>query len=296
MSDRPLDLLVVGDADVDVYVRAPRRPGPGEKVLGQLLGVHPGGMGVNVACAAARLGLRAGMVAAIGDDAHGRMALDHYRELGVDAQYVRQIPAIATYVSVVTLDEAGEKSLVVADGGALFPPADLLADVDLAAARAVHLVPFDLERAIWTAEAGRRAGALVSVDLEPTMVTDRLAVTRLLQVTDLLFCNHYTALAFGETIEEGIAALRAQGAPVVVMTAGADGAVVHEGTDCVRVPAAPATVVDTTGAGDCFAAGFLGARLHGADLAAAARTGAAVAAAAIGSIGGSAGVRPVAWT
>jgi ribokinase len=294
-SPRPLDLLIVGDADVDIYVRTPHQPGAGEKIVGELLGVHPGGMGANVACAASRLGLRVGLVAALGDDALGRLALDHYRLLGVDTRHVRTCASISTYVGVVTLDEAGEKSLIVANGGALFPPADAVAEVDFGTARAVHIVPFDLDSAVWTADAAAGAGALVSVDLEVTMLTDGAAVGRLLRAADLLFCNHYTALAFGSTIDDGIGALRSLGARVVVMTAGADGAVVHGDGDPVHVPAVQATVVDTTGAGDCFAAGVLGAYLNGADLTSAARTGAAVAACAVGVVGGSEGVRAMEW-
>ncbi len=286
------ELVVVGDADIDLYVRSARVPGPGEKVLGRLLGLHAGGMAANVACTAVRLGRPAALVTRLGDDDLGRIALRYYAEIGLDARGVEVVPEVSTYVGIVTLDPDGEKSLVVADGGALFPSRDWLAGVDLTRSRAVHLVPFDMVGAATAAVRADGAGVLVSVDLEPTMLDSSAAadVAALLGAADVLFCPHFTALRYGATAAAGARALLAAGPRVVVTTLGADGALVTTPDGETAVPAVPVQVVDTSGAGDGFAAGFLHATLDGAEPVAAARYAATVAAQVVGSLGGSQGV------
>jgi ribokinase len=286
-----LDLLVIGDVDADVYVSSPRPPARGEKVLGTLLGVYAGGMAANVACAAARLGLRAGIVSRIGDDALGRFALDYFAELGVDARWVEVCDDIKTYVGAITIHEDGEKSIVVADGGALFPSPEGLRDVSFAGVRAVHIVPFDVQGALEAARRAKSSGCLLSVDLERTMVDGARALVDLVALTDILFCNHFTAVSLGGSVDEGMSMLRAMGAGMVVMTAGDQGATLSFDDELTRLPAAPATVVDASGAGDCFAAGFLLATLRGDTRQDAARCAAEVAAQAIGVVGGSHGVQ-----
>ena len=77
----------------------------------------------------------------------------------------------------------------------------------------------------------------------------------------------------------------AESIPEVVVTLGEEGALWSDGADVVRVAAEPAEVVDTTGAGDAFAAGLLAARLRGAGTEEALRAGCALAARAVGSTG-----------
>lgn len=298
MTGRSTDLLVVGDADVDLYVRASRTPGPGEKTLGTLLGLYGGGMAGNVACAASKLGLRTALASCVGDDDLARVAVRYFAQCGVDLTHLETDPRVSTYVGVVTLDDAGEKSLVVADGGALFPSAAGLTALEPADTRAVHIIPFDLPAATAFARRAAASDAHVSIDLEATMLPAKLlqspALRSLLADSDVVFCNHHTALALASRSREGITELHLAGARVVVMTAGADGALVSDGSGITRIPAAPAEVVDTSGAGDCFAAGFLAATLSGAGALAAAREAVRVAAASIAAIGGSHGVKGIA--
>ncbi|MFG1706987.1 carbohydrate kinase family protein [Nonomuraea sp. M3C6] len=280
---RKLDLLAIGDADVDVYLRGPRAE-PGQKVLGDLLDVAPGGMSANVACAAARLGSRAGLAAPLGEDPFASAALAYYAEVGLDTRYVRQVAGARTYMSVVQLDEQGEKSLTVARTSAFFPTLDHLRDIDFRAVRAVQIAPFAEAEARWAARSARDAGCLVAMDIEAGMLDGITDLDALVAPVDVLFVNEFAAAA------AGLDFLRTLSPSVVVMTLGAHGAVVAAGSDVETVEAMPADVVDTTGAGDCFSAGFLVAYLDGANAFDSARFGAATAAFAIGAIGGSQGV------
>jgi ribokinase len=77
----------------------------------------------------------------------------------------------------------------------------------------------------------------------------------------------------------------AESFPEVVVTLGEDGALWTDGDELIRVPAAAAAVVDTTGAGDAFAAGLLAARLRGADVDEAVSAGCVLAARAVATAG-----------
>jgi sugar/nucleoside kinase (ribokinase family) len=104
---------------------------------------------------------------------------------------------------------------------------------------------------------------------------------------DLLFANEDEALQLtgrGD-LDQALADLTAK-VPTVVITRGAAGALAVEGGHLTRVPAMPVpSVIDTTGAGDLFAAGFLTARCKGAPLARCLSTGAVAAAEIISHYG-----------
>ena len=85
---------------------------------------------------------------------------------------------------------------------------------------------------------------------------------------DLLFGNHDELLALYETesFDDAVAAVRAE-CEMAAITVGADGCVIITADDVLRVPAVPVdAVIDTTGAGDLFAAGFLHGLTSGRDL------------------------------
>lgn len=291
MNDsRRLDLLAVGDADLDIYIRVPRAAGPGQKVLGDLLGVRAGGMAANVACAAARLGLHAGLVAPLGTDSSAQAALSYYEEVGLDVRHVHQVTGAATYLSVVILDEHGEKALIVARTDAFFPGQDHLASINFAEARAVHVVPFAEDGSRRVVEAAAAAGCIVSLDIEASMVPTITDLGSLVAPADLVFVNEFAASTIGGSPDEGLRRLHELGAALVVMTSGASGASVSQATGRTEIATFATAVVDTTGAGDCFAAGFLTAYLDGADVRSCAGFASATAACAIGSLGGSHGV------
>jgi sugar/nucleoside kinase (ribokinase family) len=113
-----------------------------------------------------------------------------------------------------------------------------------------------------------------------------------LDAFDVLLPNAEEALRLaGRTDGDIGAAARALAAhgPTVVVKLGADGALAIAGGDAIRVSGTPVEPVDSTGAGDSFAAGFLAARLNGADLAGALALGCACGALSTRRAGGTAG-------
>jgi ribokinase len=98
MTGRPADggpaVAVVGSLNLDLVVRVPRLPGPGETVSGADLFRNPGGKGANQAVAAARLGRRVAMVGCVGDDQAGRDLLAALAADGVDTGQVRVLAGV----------------------------------------------------------------------------------------------------------------------------------------------------------------------------------------------------------
>ncbi|MFN8592580.1 MAG: carbohydrate kinase family protein [Thermomicrobiales bacterium] len=283
-APRRWDVLGVGDADVDLYLRVSRLAGRDEKVLGGLLGELPGGVVANFACAASRMGMRTALATIVGDDRYGEIALDGLREASVATDLVLVKPGGRTYFCVVMLDDTGEKALTVVETDCMSPDITDLDPESFGEARLVHLMASDFDVTVWIAREARRRGTLVSLDIEPTTVSDDFA--SLLGLVDLAFPNRegLRRLAAGDELA-GARQVLALGPRVVVVTMGSQGCLIVSAEETIRLPAFPVPVVDTTGAGDCFNGAFVSGYLRGWDLARCGRTAAAAAALSVTAVG-----------
>jgi ribokinase len=264
MADRPL-ILVVGSVNMDLVVRAPHMPAPGETILGDGFRTFPGGKGANQAVAVARLGARCRMIARVGDDAFGRTLLAGLEAEGIDCQAVMVTPS-PSGVAMIVVDSSGENSIVVASGAnALLTPDDVFAREALFADAAV--VVLQLELPLTTVRAAvqlaRRHGCKIVLDPAPA---PRELPPELYEV-DVISPNVSEAealtgsrLSGGQTVNDRVdkmvaCELIARGAKTAVLKLGPRGSLVVT-SDChfYTVPAYKVTVVDTTAAGDAFTA------------------------------------------
>jgi ribokinase len=241
-------VVVIGSVNVDLVVRLPRLPRPGETSGGGVFAVHPGGKGGNQAVAAARLGADVSLIAALGDDDHGRDARADLEREGVDSRLVSTLRD-ATGVAVVLVDETAENLIALAPGAnaALSPDAVAAALNGLPEGPAVLLA--GLEVPLTCVE----AAVAVAVDRGWTVVVNPAPAVplpdTLLGRIDVLTPNEGE---LGVLADGGAATLLDAGVGAVVVTRGAAGAVVYDGAGELVVPAPPVEAVDTTGAGDCF--------------------------------------------
>ncbi|CAH0198894.1 ribokinase [Plantibacter cousiniae (nom. nud.)] len=263
-------IVVVGSLNADLVVRTARFPQPGETLTGSELAVIPGGKGANQAVAAGRLGGDVTMVGAVGDDAHGSLLLESLSSSGVDVIRIARRDDVATGTAVITVDDAGENTIIVSPGanGTLTPDRIGGAWTALDGAGVVCLcleVPIDT--VLETARRGAAAGALVLLNLSPYGPVPE----ELLQVTGVLLVNEHEAadLAGVDPEKAGweavATALRSHGIRRAVVTTGAAGSVVIDGeADPTSVPSPTVDAVDTTGCGDAFM-GALALRLAAGD-------------------------------
>ena len=279
--------MVVGDVMTDVVVRpaAPLAPGSDTPARIEL---RSGGSAANAAAWLAVAGSAPAYVGRVGNDPFGRAGIAELGAYGVDVR-AQVDPRRPTGTCVVLVSPDGERSMLP-DRGAndALDAADL--PEDLFAGRGhLHLSGYALlgegsrGAALRALDLARSSGTTISVDASSAAPLAAAGVDRFLQwVTgaDLLFVNEDEAAALG-----GPGALAAGGRQVVVKL-GAGGATWRCGPDEVRVASVPATVIDTTGAGDAFAAGFLPAWLSGAAPRDALAAGCALGARAVGRVGG----------
>jgi ribokinase len=230
-------ITVVGSVNLDLVVRCETLPRPGETVSGATLERFPGGKGANQAVACARLGARVTFVGAVGRDAFADEALAGLREAGVELD-VRETEE-PTGVALITVDSAGETTIVVSRGAN-----GLVGDFELAASDAVlcqQEIPDDAVFAAW-----EQATGMFCLNAAPAR---RIAVD-----PDLAVVNRFELESLART--DGLVAL----------TLGAEGAVLLEdGEEVARATPPKVEVVDGTAAGDAFTACLLVSLLEGRD-------------------------------
>ena len=229
-------LTVVGSINLDLVVQAERLPRPGETVSGARFSRVPGGKGANQAVAAARLGAEVALVGCVGRDDVAEEALAGLREAGVEERWLsRETP---TGIALITVDAAGETTIVVAPGAnAELQPEDLSLD----AADAV------LCQQEIPAETVARAGELAS-----RFFLNAAPARRGAPEAELTIVNRLELDALGE--RPGL----------VCLTLGAEGAVLLEdGHEVARAEPPPVDAVDGTAAGDAFTACLVVSLLEG---------------------------------
>ncbi len=251
-----MKLVVLGDLMVDVVARITEPLAHGSDTAAQI-SVQGGGSAANTAAWAASIGTDVALVCRVGDDARGRTALP-----AVDV-HVAVDPEKPTGTCVVLVEPGGERTMLP-DPGANDGP---LPEIPLG--DHLHVVGYALLRggprasALAAIDRARAAGMSVSVDPSSWALLRPGAIPPV----DLLLPNEREA----EYLDGG----------EMVVKLGADGARWGD----VHVPAEPVEVVDTTGAGDAFAAGFLSARLDGAGPREALEAGCRLAARAVAQVG-----------
>jgi sugar/nucleoside kinase (ribokinase family) len=249
-------VVTLGDLLLDVVVRLEAPPVSDDDVPAAIALV-PGGQAANVAAWVRRLGGDARLVARRTDDASGRLIADELQRRGVElAGPVVSGERSGAVVAMVSPD--GTRTLA-SDRGAAgeLGPGDV-DDAMLAEADVLHVAGYTLLRgpgaqaALRLAGAARRYGARVTVDLSTAhgiaqlgreVMRNRVAAL----APDVVFANEAEADAFGPPLGD-----------IWVVKRGALGCTVEQGGERVAHAAVEVEgVVDTTGAGDAFAAGFL---------------------------------------
>lgn len=275
------EIFCVGNAVADTLARPVETLGdPGASQPLDVLTLGLGGNSVNTAVALARLGSKVRIAAAVGNDRLGRMIREVLREKGVDDSNLVTVEGFNTSASVVLIQVNGERRLLHYRGAsAAFAESHI--DWRLAeGARIFHcasafaLPAFDgapFERAIVRA---KRLGCLTSINICWDTKNRWLPLLHpALEHTDFIFPNVDEGYKLtGEREPDAIArCLRLHGVKTVVVKLGAAGCYVQGPAGSFTSPGFKVNPVDTTGAGDCFAAAFLAEISRGAALEEAAR-------------------------
>jgi ribokinase len=277
-------VAVVGSVNADVLVRVERFPIAGETVLGGDAVIGLGGKGANQAVGLARLGVDVLFVGVTGDDAFGAMLRARLEDEGVDLSSCSMVPG-PSGVALIEVDAGGENRIVVAPGANALLRPDAGAGIP-----DVGVVLGQLETPVACFVAATEAQPDAIAVLVPAPAGP--LADALLRRLDVIVPNRteLAQLTGRDDVAAGAQALLDRGVGAVVVTLGADGALVLDRTGATAIAANAAEVVDTTGAGDAFAAGLCAALVRDTSLVDAARFGAAVAARTVAYVGATDGL------
>ncbi|MEG1051942.1 MAG: ribokinase [Janthinobacterium sp.] len=269
-------IVVIGSINMDLVLRVPRMPLPGETLTGGAFRTIPGGKGANQAVACARLsGKVAGaqqvaMVGCVGDDAFGATLRAALVGDGIIDSHITTLPGVASGIASILVDDNGQNSIVIAGGAN-----DLLSPAHIDAAQGLieqaDIVVLQLETPMATVvhaiKLARSLGKTVVLNPAPAASLP----DGVLELVDYLIPNEIEAAMLAGVSPEGAdakalaAALQKLGSDNVIITLGSKG--VHAalyGGD-FTFPAEVVQAVDTTAAGDTFIGGFVAGLASGMD-------------------------------
>jgi sugar/nucleoside kinase (ribokinase family) len=308
-----LDILGIGNAIVDVLARSEDAflarhgmtkggmaligPEDAERIYAEMgPGVEgSGGSAANTCAAAAALGARVGYLGKVADDALGQVFRHDITAAGVRFPTAPLSGGAPTARCLILVTPDGQRTMNTFLGACVtFGPQDLDAEA-IAGAQVTYLEGYLFDPPAAQAafrEAARiahAAGRRIAITLSDPFCVERHRDAFRAFVkdeADILFANEAEICALYQTDSFEAAATIAQSeVGLAALTRSEKGSLILAGTAAHEVAAEPARVVDTTGAGDAYAAGFLAALTAGRDIAECGRWGSVAAAEAISHFG-----------
>lgn len=272
------EIVVIGAAVIDTLVR-PAEPDVFEtgSFSAENISMSPGADALNEATILAKLGKKVRLETVIGDDEAGRYLLEHCERCGIDVPEDAVREEYVTGINVVLVRADGARSFLTNANGTLRKL--LLSDIHIPFPDSAKIISFASifvfphigpeELRILFSQA-KSQGKIVCADMTKRKNGETTAELRpALPYVDYLLPNDEEALLLTgrKTVEDAAAELERAGAAHVVIKAGSRGCYVKDGTHNIWLPAEKGVeCLDTTGAGDSFAAGFIYALSEGRDI------------------------------
>ncbi|USZ67295.1 carbohydrate kinase family protein [Halorussus salilacus] len=256
-----VEVVTAGHVNWDVTLRVDALPEPDGEARIDSQRRSGGGSAANVAVALSGMDFDAGVVGSVGDDETGLLARRELRNAGVDCTHLLEVGDAETTTKYLIVDADGEV-MVLGNEGAneAVAPGDIDSEY-VADARHLHLTSQRPETAAALASAATEAG--VSVSFDPGRRLEERDFGEALAYSDVVFLNDREAKTLlDDDLENPSSELHGR---VVVIKHGAEGARVDTPDGSYHHPGFDAEAVDTTGAGDAFAAGFLAMLLRRGD-------------------------------
>lgn len=301
-TEKNCDIAIVGAAIADLQVYpVTKKIADVASYSAKGMEMKVGGDAINESFVITRLGHSVRLVSCIGDDSTGHFLLSQCRERGVSTEYIKVDPQKITSMNVGLIWEDGERTFINNRSGSIwtFSPKD----VDLSAIDGAKMLCFasifnnpllDGKFMVKLFERAKQQGMKIAADIVAAKNGETIEdVREALSYIDYFFPNYdEAAVLTGKTdIDEIADVLLTCGVKNVILKIGKRGCLVKNAKERFITPAYPkATVVDTTGAGDNFASGFLSFLMEGKNLREASQFANCAASLAIEKIGATAGI------
>lgn len=251
-------IVVIGSSNMDMVVKSSRLPNPGETILGGEFMMNSGGKGANQAVAASRLGGKVWFVSKVGNDIFGKQLLELYKSDNIHTEYIFRDEIFPTGIALITTDEKGENSIVVASGAnANLLPEDIrfVREIIVGSDLLMMQLEIPIETVVLAADMARQAGLKVILNPAPA----RLLPESLFKMLYLITPNETEAEILSgvkitnlDSAKRAADIIQAKGVENVIITLGSDGALIKEKGQFCKIDAYEVKAVDTTAAGDVF--------------------------------------------
>jgi len=253
-------VLVLGSINIDFVSFVSRYPRPGETLVGNDFGIFQGGKGANQAIALAKLDVPTMMLGKVGKDTFSNFTLSSLKESGVNTTGITKSQKTSTGSTSIWVNTQGQNSIVI------YPGANGEVDEDFIIQHekffddaSWFLTQFEipLKSILLALKLAKKHGLRTVMDPAPVR---KISNNDIWGRVDYLLPNEIELkeLTNTENILKAIRILKSRGVKEVIVKLGNQGAGYEKKGKLVAFPAVPVEqVVDTTGAGDCFIAGFL---------------------------------------
>jgi len=262
-------VLVLGSINIDFVSFVSRYPQPGETLVSNDFGIFQGGKGANQAISLAKLNVPTLMLGKVGKGILSDFALSSLKESGVDATGIFKSQKSSTGSASIWVNAQGQNSIVI------YPGANEEVDEDFIIQHekffddvSYLLTQFEvpLKSILLALKFAKKHGLKTIVDPAPVK---KISNNHIWELVDYLLPNEIELkeLTHTDDILKAIHILKSRGVKEVIVKLGKQGAVYEDEGKLLSFPAVPVEqIVDTTGAGDCFIAGFLYGMLQKKDV------------------------------
>jgi ribokinase len=251
-------VVILGSINMDLVVKTPRFPQPGETLTGHTFFTAPGGKGANQAVAAGKLGADTHMVGRVGKDVFGETLLESLKKNGVDISSVAQDEEQPSGTAVIFVDDKAENEIVIvagANGAVGKADIERLDDILQSNGQLLLQLEVPMETVLAAAKIANGKGATVIFDPAPVKVLPE----EIYEYIDVITPNETEASALvGFEVDDETSAAKAakvlqeRGVREVVIKMGSKGAYWHNGQQEMFMPAFKVDAIDTVAAGDAF--------------------------------------------
>ena len=251
----------MGNLNLDIYVKADAVPRPDESIDAYETYMGGGGSAANFSVAVARLGLGSRFLGSVGNDQFGDMLIRELESEGVDTRFIKRVSHERTGTVIVIVGLDGSKRMIRYPGANLgLTPSDVTAEV-MSGVTHVHVALGRTEIIEVAKRIAKSMGLMVSVDGGTPLARKGLDVIRdVVNDVDIWFMNSFEARELGHS-ENVVKAAENIASRVrvreLIVTLGPRGALLLRDGEVKYSDAFKVTPVDTTGAGDTFAAAYV---------------------------------------
>ena len=264
-------VLVLGSINIDFVSFVSQYPKPGETLIGNDFGIFQGGKGANQAIALAKLDVPTLMLGKVGKDALNDFALSSLRDSGVDVNSISISQEKPTGSASIWVNTEGQNSIII------YPGANGEVDEDFIIINEKYfsdvsylLVQFEvpIKSVVLALKIAKKNGVKTIVDPAP-VPSDVIIDDSIWQLINYLVPNEIElrSLTGTDKLLDGISLIKSKGTKEVIVKLGSQGAGYADRGELILLPSEKIErIIDTTGAGDCFVAGFIYGLLEKKDI------------------------------